>query len=68
MEKMMRKFTGNVFDQMKTEEYRYWASVSVEESFAAGHQMSVEAYRAHGYTADGSELKRVAVRTEQARS
>ena len=64
MEKTLRKFTS--FEAMKDEEYRYWASVSPEERFAAGHQLSVEAYRAYGYSADGSELKRVAARIEQA--
>ncbi len=42
MEMTARKFTGpDVFQQMKDEEYLYWASVSPSESFAAGHQMSV---------------------------
>lgn len=66
MDKTIRKFTGpNVFQQMKDEEYLYWAGVSATESFASGHQMSVEGYRAHGYTADGSELKKVALRVER---
>jgi hypothetical protein len=61
-----RKFTGpDVFKQMKDEEYLYWASVSASESIAAGHQMSVEGYRAYGYTADGRELKTVALRLER---
>ena len=61
-----RKFTGpDVFQQMKDEEYLYWASVSAAESLAVGHQMSVEGYRAYGYTADGRELKTVAVRLER---
>ena len=62
----VQKFTGpNVFQQMKDQEYVYWASVSATESFAAGHQMSVEGYRAYGYTSDGRELKTVAVRVER---
>ncbi len=61
-----RKFTGpDAFQQMKDEEHLYWASVSAPESFAAGHQMSVEGYRAYGYTADGRELKTVALRVER---
>jgi hypothetical protein len=65
MEKTIRKFSS--FDEMKDEEYRYWQSKTPAERFAAGHQMSVEGYRAYGYSADGAELKRVAVRIEQAR-
>jgi hypothetical protein len=64
MDKTIRKF--NSFDEMKDEEYRYWASVTPAERFAAGHQFSVEGYRSYGYPADGTELKRVAVRIEQA--
>ena len=61
-----RKFSGpDVFQQMKDEEYLYWASVSPAESFAVGHQMSVEGYRAYGYPADGRELKTVARRIER---
>ena len=64
MDRTIRKFEG--FDEMKDEEYRYWQSVTTAERFAAGHQMSVEGYRAYGYSADGSDLKRVAVRIQQA--
>lgn len=64
MEKTIRKITN--VQEMKDEEYRYWASLSPAERFAAGHQFSVEGYRAYGYSADGTELKRVAVRIEQA--
>jgi hypothetical protein len=64
MDKTIRKF--NSFDEMKDEEYRYWASLTPSERFAAGHQFSVEGYRSYGYSADGTELKRVAVRIEQA--
>ena len=49
---------------MKEEEYRYWQSLTPAERFAAGHQMSVEGYRAYGYSADGAEVKRVAARIE----
>jgi hypothetical protein len=63
MDKTIRKF--NSFEEMKDEEYRYWQSVTPAERFAAGHQLSVEGYRAYGYSADGAELKRVAVRIEQ---
>ena len=65
MDKTLRKFSS--FDEMKDEEFRYWQSVTPAERFAAGHQMSVEGYKAYGYSADGAELKRVAVRIEQAR-
>jgi hypothetical protein len=64
MDKTIRKFAS--FEEMKDEEYRYWQSVTPAERFAAGHQLSVEGYRAYGYSADGAELKRVAVRIEQA--
>jgi hypothetical protein len=64
MDKTIRKFAS--CEEMKDEEYRYWQSVTPAERFAAGHQMSVEGYRAYGYSADGTELKRVAVRIEQA--
>ena len=66
MQMTIRKFTGpDIFTEMKDEEYRYWASVPASESFAAGHQMSVEGYRAYGYTPDGRELKTVARRIER---
>lgn len=66
MQMTARKFTGSdVFQQMKDEEYLYWASVSAAESFAAGHQMSIEGYRAYGYPADGRELKTVALRLQR---
>jgi hypothetical protein len=64
MDKTSRKFDS--LEAMKDEEYRYWQSLTPAERFAAGHQFSVEGYRAYGYTADGAELKRVAVRIEQA--
>jgi hypothetical protein len=63
MEMVAQKFES--FEQVKDEEYRYWASVSPSERIAAGHQMSVEGYRAHGFTADGRELKTVAVRLQR---
>jgi hypothetical protein len=64
MEKTIRKFTS--FQAMKDEEYRYWQSVSPEERFAAGHELSVEAYREYGYSVDGRELKTVARRLQRA--
>jgi hypothetical protein len=66
MEMIARKFESpNIFDEMKDEEYRYWHSLPPSERLAAGHQMSVEGYRAYGYTADGRQLKTVAVRSER---
>jgi hypothetical protein len=65
VDKTIRKVAS--FEEMKDDEYRYWHSVSPAERFAVGHQMSVEGYRAYGYSANGAELKRVAVRIEQAR-
>lgn len=66
MQMTARKFTGpDVFQQMKDEEYVYWAGRSAAESFATGHQMSVEGYRAYGYTSDGRVLKTVALRIER---
>jgi hypothetical protein len=62
MEMTARKFTS--FEEIKDDEYRYWQSVSAEQRLAAGHQMSVEGYRAHGYSADGRALKTVAVRLQ----
>ena len=53
------------FQDVKDEEYRYWSNVSASERIAAGHQMSVEGYRAYGLTADGRELKTVAVRLQR---
>jgi hypothetical protein len=53
------------FQDVKDEEYRYWQSVSASERVAAGHQMSIEGYRANGSTADGRELKTVAVRLQR---
>jgi hypothetical protein len=42
MKMVAQKFES--FQDVKDEEYRYWASVSPSERFAAGHQMSVEHY------------------------
>jgi hypothetical protein len=53
------------FQEVKDEEYRYWATLSASERVAAGHQMSVEGYRAYGHPADGRELKTVAVRLQR---
>ena len=53
------------FDEIKDEEYRYWHSVSPAERIAAGHQMSVEGYRAYGCPTDGRELKTTAVRFQR---
>lgn len=66
MEMTARKFDS--FDAMKDDEYLYWASRPVSERIAAGHQMSVEGYRAYGYSADGRELKTVARRFERPES
>jgi hypothetical protein len=63
MQMVAQKFES--FQDIKDEEYRYWDSVSPAERIAAGHQMSVEGYRAYGSTADGRELKRVAVRLQR---
>ncbi len=63
MQMVAQKFES--FQEIKDEEYRYWDSVSPAERIAAGHQMSVEGYRAYGSTADGRELKRVAVRLQR---
>jgi len=51
MQMVAQKFDS--FQDIKDEEYRYWDSVSPSERIAAGHQMSVEGYRAYGSTADG---------------
>ena len=63
MEMVAQKFES--FQEIKDEEYRYWQSLPASERIAAGHQMSVEGYRAHGYSADGRELKTVAVRLQR---
>ena len=63
MEMVAQKFES--FQQIKDEEYRYWQSLPASERIAAGHQMSVEGYRAHGHSADGRELKTVAVRLQR---
>jgi hypothetical protein len=63
MEMAAQKFES--FQEIKDEEYRYWSGVSASERIAAGHQMSVEGYRAHGHPTDGRELKTVAVRLQR---
>ena len=63
MDMVAQKFES--FQEVKDEEYRYWASLSPQERIAAGHQMSIEGYRAHGFAADGRELKTVAVRLQR---
>jgi hypothetical protein len=63
MEMVAQKFES--FQDVKDEEYRYWQSVPASQRIAAGHQMSVEGYRAYGSTADGRELKTVAVRLQR---
>ena len=63
MDRSIRKFAS--FEEMKDEEYRYWQGMTPAERIAAGHQMSVEAYRASGCAADGRELRTVAVRFQR---
>jgi hypothetical protein len=63
MNMVAQKFDS--FQDIKDEEYRYWDSVPPAERIAAGHQMSVEGYRAYGYSADGRKLKTVAVRLQR---
>lgn len=63
MEITLRKFAS--FQELKDEEYRYWQSVSPAERFAAVHKMSVEGYTAYGYSADGQQLKTIAVRLQR---
>jgi len=63
MDMVAQKFES--FQEIKDEEYRYWASRPASERIAFGHQMSVEGYRANGYSADGRELKTVAVRLQR---
>ena len=63
MDMVAQKFES--FQEVKDEEYRYWASLSPQERIAAGHQMSIEGYRAYGFAADGRELKTVAVRLQR---
>ena len=63
MEMVAQKFSS--FQQVKDEEYRYWSSLTPAERIAAGHQMSVEGYRAYGLAADGRELKTVALRLQR---
>jgi hypothetical protein len=63
MQMVAQKF--GAFVEVKDQEYRYWNGVSASERIAAGHQMSVEGYRAHGHSADGRELKTVAVRLQR---
>lgn len=63
MQMIAQKFGS--FEEIKDEEYRYWAGLSPSERIAAGHQMSVEGYCALGLSADGRELKTVAVRLQR---
>lgn len=63
MEMIAQKFES--FQAVKDEEYRFWASLSAGERIAAGHQMSVEGYRAYGLAADGQQLKTIAVRLQR---
>jgi hypothetical protein len=63
MEKTIRKAAS--FEDMKDEEYRYWQSVPATERIRAGYEMSVEGYRAYGYSGDGRELKRTLVRFQR---
>jgi hypothetical protein len=63
MDKTTRKFAS--FEDLKDEEYRYWQSLPASERIRAGYQLSVEGYRANGYTADGRELKTTLVRFQR---
>ncbi len=63
MEMVAQKFES--FQEVKDEEYRYWHSLSAAERISAGHQMSVEGYRAYGHSTDGRELETVAVRLQR---
>ena len=63
MDKTIRKFAS--FEDLKDEEYRYWQSLPASERIRAGHQLSIEGYRANGHTADGRELKTTLVRFQR---
>ncbi len=58
MEKTARVFSS--FDEMKTDEYRYWQSRPVWERMAAVSELTLEIYQMKGLISGVPRLERVA--------
>lgn len=64
MDKTVRKYRN--FDEMKTDEYRYWQSRPVHERVAAVSELTVEGYTLKGFKPDAFRLQRTLVHFERA--
>ena len=60
MDKTIRKY--NDFDEMKTDEYRYWQSRPVHERMAAVSELTTAAYSLKGMAPDVPRLQGPVVR------
>jgi len=65
MDKIIRKYTS--FEEMKTDEYRYWQSRPVHERVAAVWELTEESYKLKGFKPDAFRLQRTLVHFERAR-
>ena len=63
MDKTIRKYAS--FDDMKSDEYRYWQSRPVHERVAAVSELTEECYRMKGMKPDAFRLQRTLVHFER---
>ena len=63
MDKTIRKYTD--FDEMKSDEYRYWQRRPVHERVAAVSELTEELYRMRGVGPNAFRLQRTLVRFER---
>jgi len=59
MDKTIRKCAS--FEEMKTDEYRYWQSRPVHERVAAVWELTLEGYKLKGFKPDDFRLQRTLV-------
>jgi hypothetical protein len=64
MDKTIRKYTD--FEEMKTDEYRYWQSRPVHERVAAVSELTQEHYALKVQAPNAPRLQRILVRLERA--
>ena len=64
MEKTIRRYDS--FEDVKTEEYRYWQSRPVHERLAAVTELTEMGYRMKDLGTDAFRLRRTLVRVEPA--
>jgi hypothetical protein len=64
MDKTIRKYTS--FDEMKSDEYRYWQGRPVHERVAAVWELTEIGYKLKGFKPDAFRLQRTLVHFERA--